>query len=148
QSRLSDLEINQKIIEKVGPAGLNPAAIPDAIGRARQVFQLRDGQVIAIDPDNQTVRQGKNGPLTVEEWCAALKTEAPHLFASPVDPPRRRAPLAAPPSTTPPDSAPTAAKLKGNPFQPGPTWNITEQMRLQRNDSSKANELKLEVRPT
>jgi hypothetical protein len=111
--------------------GLRASAAPDLQARARGVFRLVDGVPVAFEPDGQTVRKGKDGssPMTLDEWVSGLATEAPHLFES---------------------NAGGGASGNGtggvggarNPFRKGPDWNLTEQMRLLRNNPGLAERMK------
>jgi hypothetical protein len=55
------------------------AAIPDVLYRARSVFTVEEGIPVARNADG-SLMQGKNGALTVKEWCEGLKEKAPHYF--------------------------------------------------------------------
>jgi len=82
-SRLSDLSINQAVIERATKLGLRPSAQPDITSRAQRVFTLNPkGDLVALEADGKTPKYGKDGtPLTIQEWVEALVAEAPHLFA-------------------------------------------------------------------
>ena len=65
-------------------SGVNPAALPDILARARGIFKVaEEGKVVAMKSDN-VVLYGADGatPMTGEEWVAALKKDAPHFFKS------------------------------------------------------------------
>jgi hypothetical protein len=107
--------------------------MPDITARARGVFRLVDGVPTAFDADGKTVRAGKDGvtPMTLEQWVDAQVSEAPHLFES---------------------NAGSGAASNGsggvankgpakNPFK-NETWNLTEQMRLQKSDPNLAARLR------
>jgi hypothetical protein len=88
----------------------------------------------AFEADGQTARMGKDGvtPMTLAEWIDALVSDAPHLFES---------------------NAGGGAVGNGsggvgggnrsvkNPFAQA-TWNLTEQMKLQKTDPKLAARLK------
>ena len=67
--RLVEIEINQGVTLAATKRGLRPSAIPDAVARARMVFQLVNGVPAAFEADGKTVRYGRDGvtPLTLDE---------------------------------------------------------------------------------
>jgi hypothetical protein len=132
-ARLTAIQIDQGVITVATKKGLRPTAIPDITSRARTVFKLVDGAPRAYEADGQTVRVGKDGmtPLTLDEWVDQQVADAPHLFET---------------------SAGGGAAGNGsggaggnrsvkNPFRKE-TWNLTEQMKLQKNDPQLAARLK------
>jgi hypothetical protein len=133
-SRLTAIQIDQGVITVATKKGLRPTAIPDITSRARTVFRLVDGAPRAYEPDGQTVRVGKDGltPMTLDEWVDQQVADAPHLFES---------------------NAGGGAAGNGsggvgggnrsvkNPFRKE-TWNVTEQMKLQKSDPQLAARLK------
>jgi hypothetical protein len=132
-SRLTAIQIDQGIVAAATKKGLRPTAIPDITARARVVFKLVDGAPRAYEADGQTVRVGKDGitPLTLDEWVDQQVADAPHLFES---------------------SAGGGAAGNGsggaggnrsvkNPFRKE-SWNLTEQMKLQKTDPQLAARLK------
>lgn len=54
-------------------------AIDDIALRARSVFKVEDGELVARDADGEMIK-GEKGPLTMPEWIESLKETAPHLF--------------------------------------------------------------------
>ena len=131
-SRLVEIEINQGVTLAATKRGLRPSAIPDAVARARKVFQLVNGVPTAFEPDGKTVRYGRDGvtPLTLDEWAEGLATEASHLFES-----------AAGGGAVGHNSG-GVGSVRKNPFKRGPEWNMTEQMKLRKTDPKLAERLK------
>ena len=92
-----------------------------------------NGVPTAFEADGQTVRPGKDGvaPMTLEEWVDAQVSEAPHLFESNA-------------------GGGAAGNGSGGVGSKGPvknpfkreTWNLTEQMKLQKSDPQLAARLK------
>jgi hypothetical protein len=133
-ARLTAIQIDQGVITVATKKGLRPTAIPDITARARVVFKLVDGAPRAYEADGQTVRVGKDGitPMTLDEWVDQQVADAPHLFES---------------------NAGSGAAGNGsggvggnnrsvkNPFRKE-TWNLTEQMKLQKSDPQLAARLK------
>src|SRR5437764_953300 len=133
-ARLTAIQIDQGVITVATKKGLRATAIPDITARARTVFKLVDGAPRAYEGDGQTVRVGKDGitPMTLDEWVDQQVADAPHLFES---------------------SAGGGAAGNGsggaggnnrsvkNPFS-RETWNLTEQMKLQKTDPQLAARLK------
>jgi len=131
-SRLVEIEINQGVTLAATKRGLRPTAIPDAVARARKVFQLVKGVPTAFEPDGKSLRYGRDGvtPLTLDEWAEGLVTEAPHLFESSAG------------GGAVGHNSGGVGSVRKNPFKRGPEWNLTEQMRLQKSDPRLAERLK------
>jgi hypothetical protein len=132
-ARLTAIQIDQGVITAATKKGLRPTAIPDITARARSVFKLVDGAPRAYEADGKTVRVGKDAitPMTLDEWVDQQVADAPHLFET---------------------SAGGGAAGNGsggaggnrsvkNPFRKE-TWNLTEQMRMQKTDPQLAARLK------
>lgn len=132
-ARLVAIQIDQGVIGVASKRGLRATAIPDITARARGVFRLVNGVPTAFEADGQTVRAGKDGvtPMTLDEWVDAQVSEAPHLFES-------NAGGGAAGNGSGGVGNKTPVK---NPFARA-TWNLTEQMRLQKTDSGLAERLR------
>ena len=133
-SRLTAIQIDQGVLTVATKRGLRPTAIPDITSRARVVFKLVNGAPRAFEADGTTLRYGKDGvtPMTLEEWVDAQVADAPHLFESNAG------------GGAASNSAGGAAGNKHsakNPFRKD-TWNLTEQMKLQKSDPGLAARLK------
>ncbi|HOX59409.1 MAG TPA: hypothetical protein P5205_19765 [Candidatus Paceibacterota bacterium] len=131
-ARLTGIQIDQGVITVATKRGLRPTAIPDITARARTVFRLVDGAPRAFEPDGQTVRVGKDGitPMTLDEWVEQQVADAPHLFES-----------NAGSGAASNGSGGVGNKSVKNPFRKD-TWNLTEQMRLQKTDPGLAARLR------
>lgn len=131
-SRLVTIQIDQGVLTAASKRGLRPTAIPDITARARNIFKLVNGEPAAFEADGQTIRVGKDGvkPMMIDEWVDAQLSEAPHLFEP-------NAGGGAPGNV---DRVGGNRSIK-NPFRKE-TWNLTEQMRLQRTDPQRAQQLK------
>ena len=129
-ARLTTIQIDQGVTTVATKRGLRPTAIPDITSRARSVFRLVNGVPTAFEADGKTVRYGKDGitPMTLEEWIDTQVSEAPHLFESNSG------------GGAASNSARTQPSVK-NPFK-RETWNLTEQMKLQKTDPQLAARLK------
>ncbi len=130
--RLSAIQIDQAVVTEATKRGLRPTAIPDITSRARQTFKLVNGVPQAFEADGQTARTGKDGAaaLTLAEWVDALVSDAPHLFEA-------NAGSGAAGS----GSGGAGNRSAKNPFRKE-TWNLTEQMKLQKTDPALAARLK------
>jgi hypothetical protein len=86
----------------------------------------------AFETDGQTVRVGKDGmtPMTLDEWVDGQVAEAPHLFES-----------NAGGGAAGSGSGGAGNRSVKNPFRKE-TWNLTEQMKLQKSDPQLAARLK------
>jgi hypothetical protein len=133
-SRLTAIQIDQGVLTVATKRGLRPTAIPDITARARLVFKLVNGAPRAFEADGTTVRYGKDGvsPMTLEEWVDAQTSDAPHLFESNAG--------GGAASTGAGGAAGSQRSVK-NPFRKE-TWNLTEQMKLQKSDPGLAARLK------
>ena len=133
-TRLTTIQIDQGVITVATKRGLRPTAIPDITSRARTVFKLVNGVPQAFEADGKTVRYGRDGisPMTVEEWVDAQVSEAPHLFESNAG--------GGAASNGAGGAAGSQRSVK-NPFRKD-TWNLTEQMKLQKTDPGLAARLK------
>jgi hypothetical protein len=131
--QLVTIRIDQGVVSAATKRGLRSTAIPDITARARSVFKLERGVPTAFDADGQTVRLGKDGmtPMTLDEWVDQQVADAPHLFEM---------------------SAGGGAAGNGsggaggnrsvrNPFRKE-SWNLTEQMKLEKTDPALAARLR------
>ena len=130
--RLTAIQIDQAVVSEATKRGLRPTAIPDITSRARTTFKLVNGVPQAFEADGQTARMGKDGtsPMTLAEWVDALVSDAPHLFEA-------NAGSGAAGS----GSGGAGNRSAKNPFRKE-TWNLTEQMKLQKTDPALAARLK------
>ena len=133
-TRLTSIQIDQGVITVATKRGLRPTAIPDITARARTVFKLVNGAPQAFEADGKTVRYGRDGitPMTLEEWVDAQVADAPHLFES-------NAGGGA--AGNPAGGGTGSQRSVKNPFRKD-TWNLTEQMKLQKTDPQLAARLK------
>jgi len=131
-SRLTVIQIDQGVIATATKRGLRATAIPDITARARSIFKLVNGVPTAFESDGQTVRPGKDGvaPMTLDEWVDTQVSEAPHLFES-----------NAGGGAAGNGSGGAANRSVKNPYRKE-SWNLTEQMKLQRTDPQLAQRLK------
>jgi hypothetical protein len=130
--RLSAIQIDQAVVTEATKHGLRPTAIPDITARARNTFKLVNGVPQAFEGDGQTARVGKDGvtPMTLAEWVEALGSDAPHLFEA----------NAGGGAAGSGGGAASNRSVK-NPFRKE-TWNLTEQMQLQKTDPQLAARLR------
>lgn len=79
--QLESLLIDNTVRVAAGKTGVRPEAVDDVLLRAKTMFQIKDGNVVALD-EKGAIKYGKDGttPLGIEEWSAGLKTQAPHLY--------------------------------------------------------------------
>ena len=128
--RLMAIQIDQAVVNEATKRGLRATAIPDITSRARMTFKLVDGVPQAFD--GEKIRTGKDGatPMTLAEWVDALVSDAPHLFEA-------NAGGGAAGSS----SGGVGNRSVKNPFARA-TWNLTEQMKLEKADPQQAQRLK------
>jgi hypothetical protein len=130
--RLTAIQIDQAVVGEATKRGLRATAIPDIASRARMTFKLVNGVPQAYEADGQSARMGKDGitPMTMAEWVDALVSDAPHLFES-----------NAGGGAAGNGSGGVGNRSVKNPFAKA-TWNLTEQMKLQKSDPALAARLK------
>jgi hypothetical protein len=133
-TQLTAIQIDQGVLTAATKRGLRPSAIPDITARARTVFKLVNGSPRAFEGDGHAVRYGRDGvtPMTLEEWVDTLVADAPHLFES-------NAGGGAAGNGA--GGAAGSSRTVKNPFRKE-TWNLTEQMKLQKSDPPLAARLK------
>jgi hypothetical protein len=130
--RLTAIQIDQAVVNEATKRGLRPTAIPDITARARMTFKLVNGVPQAFDGDGQTARMGKDGvtPMTLAEWVDALVSDAPHLFEA-----------NAGGGAAGSGSGGAGNRSVKNPFRKE-SFNLTEQMKIQKSDPQLAARLK------
>lgn len=130
--RLTAIQIDQGVVTVATKRGLRPTAMPDITARARQVFRLVNGVPTAFEGDGKTVRYGRDGitPMTMEEWADLQVAEAPHLFEANAGGGAASA-----------GGAAHGGRVMRNPFRKE-TWNLTEQMKVQKTDPGLAARLR------
>ncbi|HMP84758.1 MAG TPA: hypothetical protein PKA41_18855, partial [Verrucomicrobiota bacterium] len=128
--RLTAIQIDQAVVNEATKRGLRPTAIPDITSRARMTFKLVDGVPQAFD--GERIRTGKDGvsPMTLAEWVDALVSDAPHLFEA-----------NAGGGAAGSGSGGAGNRSVRNPFRKE-TWNLTEQMKIEKSDPQLAARLK------
>ena len=134
-ARLTAIQIDQAVVTEATKRGLRPTALTDITARARQTFKLVNGVPQAFEADGQTARTGKDGvsPMTLAEWVDALVSDAPHLFEANA-------------GSGAAGSGGGAAGNRSvkNPFRKE-TFNLTEAMKIEKNDPALAARLKAAV---
>ena len=133
-AQLTAIQIDQGVLTAATKRGLRPTALPDITARARQTFKLVNGVPRAFEADGKTVRYGKDGitPMTLEEWMDTQVSDAPHLF---------EANAGGGAASNGAGGAAASARTAKNPFRQE-SWNLTEQMKLQKSDPGLAARLK------
>ena len=130
--RLTAIQIDQAVVSEATKRGLRPTALTDITARARMTFKLVNGVPQAFEADGQTARMGKDGtsPMTLADWVDALVSDAPHLFEANA-------------GSGAAGSGGGAAGNRSvkNPFRKE-SFNLTEQMKIQKNDPQLAARLK------
>lgn len=81
-NRLASVLIDSTVKSAAIAVGAVPTAVDDVVLRAKALFTLKDGEVVAMNSKGEVI-YGKDGttPLGIDEWVKTLKTMAPHLFA-------------------------------------------------------------------
>ncbi len=80
-TELSDLKIFSEVERAALKSGAKKTALDDIKNRARPVFRLIDGDVVAFRPGSDEQLYGKDGdPMGIDEWVSGLSSDADHLF--------------------------------------------------------------------
>lgn len=82
QGKYASLRIDESVRAELTKLGALPAAIDDAVLRARMTFRLEGDDVLARDRDGNLV-EGKKGALSIAEWSESMREHAPHWFGKP-----------------------------------------------------------------
>ena len=127
--RLSALLIDDAVVAAATKRGLRASALPDLKARARAAFRIVGGVPQIFD--GETLRVGADGvsPATADEWVGGLVSDAPHFFDA----------------NAGGGAAGSGSRGAGsggvNPFRKE-SWNLTEQVKLLKNDPGLAARLK------
>lgn len=79
QSKISNMAIDNNVVESfVKEKGLE-SAIDDVKLRAKSVWHYENGELVPRDSKGEII-QGEKGVLTPQEWVKGLQKTAPHLF--------------------------------------------------------------------
>jgi len=80
--QISDYLLKDGVRSAASKVGLQDAAVEDAIFRAKNIFKVEDGKLVARDEKGNPLF-GKDGksPRTMDEWLDGMKETAPHWFA-------------------------------------------------------------------
>lgn len=83
-SRLESVMVDSVVKDVAAKTGALPQALDDVLMRAKIVFKVKDGALIAQNANGQPLYD-KDGtsPLSVDSWVKNLKASAPHLFIQP-----------------------------------------------------------------
>ena len=127
--KLSALLIDQAVVTEATKRGLRATALTDITARARTTFKLVAGVPQAFDGDTARVGKDAVSPLTLAEWVDALVSDAPHLFEANAG------------GGAAGSGSGGAARGVVNPFRKE-SWNLTEQVKLLKNDPGLAARLK------
>lgn len=81
QRQLESLLIDNSVKDAAMKSGVQPTAMEDIILRAKNTFKIKDGSAVPLDNQGNVI-YGKDGltPMSVMDWTASLKKQAPHLF--------------------------------------------------------------------
>jgi hypothetical protein len=110
-------------------------AIVDVVNRAKSVFRMEDGVVVAYRPTGEKWFSAESGNLlTVSEWIKLLPKECPHFF------PANEGTKAANGTNGASSTAAVARASAKNPFAQT-TWNRTEQSKLIKGNPALARQL-------
>lgn len=75
-----DKEVTAAVI--VPDSGVRPEALPDVLERAYRIFKVEENGLIPKKGESTIYGADGATPMTVNEWLAKLRDEAPHYFKS------------------------------------------------------------------
>lgn len=125
---LNAVKLDIALRDAGGKHGLKKEAVGDLILRGRGALKQKDGKLVAHGEDGSVLYGATGDPMTTEEWVASLTKAAPHLFE--------------------PSTGGGAPGGKGGTAHTGPnpwakaTPNLTERMKIEKNDPQLAARLK------
>jgi hypothetical protein len=80
-STIQNLMIDKEVSLQANEVGVRPEALIDVIQRAKNVFKLQNGVVVAFRPDGEKWYSESTGEiLKINEWFKLLLKDAGHLF--------------------------------------------------------------------
>lgn len=82
--QLEHLMIDTTAKSAAAQNGVISFALDDVVLRAKTVFKVVDGSVVATEGGKQLYDKDGMTPLTIDSWVKGLKKSAPHLFSLPV----------------------------------------------------------------
>ncbi len=127
RDRQAGFRLESEVRKAAAARGADRAEIEKVVERARAEFVFVNGEARAMGPDGKSaLRREDGGLVTVEEWVAGA------------------VPVSARAVGTLGPSPVAVAAVKKNPFK-RESWNLTEQMLLQRRDPELAERLRGEV---
>ena len=126
--RLEQVLINDAISAAALEKGIRATALEDVKNRGKTVFKLDGDKVIALDEAGQQRFNTAGQPLSIKDWMDELATKAGHLFED------NRG------GGTPPGGG-GRQPAGTNPYKKGPTYNLTEQARLERTNAPLAKQM-------
>lgn len=77
---LSEKVIDGAILEAFTKAGGKATAHVDVVGRARQLFKMKDGKPVPMNGEDIVYGKDAGTPMSPDEWVASLVPTAGHLF--------------------------------------------------------------------
>lgn len=77
QGHLERVVLSDSVKTAATEYGVLPSALPDVLNRAKEMFEVHDGQ--AVSKEKKLDKDGK--PYSVQSWIQSLSDGAPHLFA-------------------------------------------------------------------
>lgn len=81
--QLEHLMIDTTAKSAAAQNGVISFALDDVVLRAKTVFKVVDGNVVATENGKQLYDKDGTTPLTIDSWVKGLKKSAPHLFSMP-----------------------------------------------------------------
>lgn len=135
RGRLEQVMIDQQVTKVAAEIGAHPTAIDDIAMRVRSQFKLgEDGSPIAVDAKGEKIYGEDGKALTVEGAVRQLTTKAPHLFKA----------SSGGGASNAAGGAGRSTNAGGNPWAKG-SWNVTEQMRIEKSNAQDAVRLQAEA---
>ena len=78
--QLETLMIDNNVRAEATKLGIAPTAVDDVLLRAKTIYKVEEGKVVAKDAEGNPMFGKDSNPLGISEWIGGLKEGAPHLF--------------------------------------------------------------------
>lgn len=132
-TELSRLKISDAAVAVATELGLRPTAREDLVGRVTQLFRLKDGKPVAVNPDGSEIYGSGAEPLSIKEYVGGLVEKAPHLFEASQGSGAHNN-----------GKPPIGGRITVNPWKKE-TWNVTKQGQLFKENKELARKMAAEA---
>jgi hypothetical protein len=79
-TQLDQLTVDNAMSAAAAKAGVLPEALPYVLRHGREVFRVKDGQIVALKDDQPVIGKDGTSPMSMEEWLGELASSSAFLF--------------------------------------------------------------------